>query len=316
MAQAGLHIPVDRHSRLPVFQSLFADIGDEQSISASLSTFSGHITNVVSMDRHLALPALVLLDEVGAGTDPVEGGALGAAVIDHFRRRGAHLIATTHHDALKSYASTTEGVGGAAFGFNPETFAPTYRLVYGSPGRSLAIEIAARLGMPGAVISAARDNLTEPQKQLADHLARVDDDLRRLEQERRSIERERLIVADTERRVRAREESVGEREERIRRRVDAKLDEQLRVARREIDAVIETLKTRAAQLSERAVVRLNASGTVRPAGLSTGDIGDAKADARAALDQVAERLRRDDFAAPAFPTVAEPAGTIRIDSTA
>ena len=97
-------------SRLPVFQSLFADIGDEQSISASLSTFSAHITNVVSMDRTLALPALVLLDEVGAGTDPVEGGALGIAVIDHFRRRGAHLIATTHYDALKSYASTTEGV--------------------------------------------------------------------------------------------------------------------------------------------------------------------------------------------------------------
>ena len=110
MAQAGLHVPADKGSRLPVFQSLFADIGDEQSISASLSTFSAHITNVVSMDRDLALPALVLLDEVGAGTDPVEGGALGIAVIDHFRTRGAHLIATTHYDSLKSYASTTEGV--------------------------------------------------------------------------------------------------------------------------------------------------------------------------------------------------------------
>ena len=110
MAQAGLHVPAEHGSRLPVFQSLFADIGDEQSISASLSTFSAHITNVVSMDRNLALPALVLLDEVGAGTDPVEGGALGIAVIDHFRTRGAHLIATTHYDALKSYASTTEGV--------------------------------------------------------------------------------------------------------------------------------------------------------------------------------------------------------------
>ena len=109
------------------------------------------------MDRDLALPALVLLDEVGAGTDPVEGGALGIAVIDHFRKRGAHLVATTHYDSLKSYASTTEGVDSAAFGFNPETFAPTYRLIYGSPGRSLAIEIAARLGMPPAVIAAARE---------------------------------------------------------------------------------------------------------------------------------------------------------------
>ena len=127
----------------------------------------------------------MLLDEVGAGTDPVEGGALGIAVIDHFRKRGAHLIATTHYDSLKSYASTTEGVESAAFGFNPETFAPTYRLMYGSPGRSLAIEIAARLGMPPNVIAAARENLSDREKQLAEHLARVDEDLRRLEQERR-----------------------------------------------------------------------------------------------------------------------------------
>src|SRR5262249_6372835 len=152
-------------SRLPVFKSVFADIGDEQSIAASLSTFSAHITNLVSMDRDLALPALVLLDEVGSGTDPVEGGALGVAVIDHFRQRGAHLVATTHYDALKSYASTTEGVTSAAFGFNAETFAPTYKLIYGSPGRSLAIEIAKRLGMPSNVIASARENLSDREQQ-------------------------------------------------------------------------------------------------------------------------------------------------------
>jgi DNA mismatch repair protein MutS2 len=291
MAQSGLHIPAEEGSRLPLFRSLFADIGDEQSISASLSTFSAHITNVVSMDRGLELPALVLLDEVGAGTDPVEGGALGTAVIDHFRRRGAHLIATTHYDALKSYASTTQGVAGAAFGFNPETFAPTYRLLYGSPGRSLAIEIAARLGMPQTVIGRARENLTEPQKQLADHLARVDDDLRRLEQDRRSLARERALVAENEQRLRAREDSVAEREARLRRRADARLDDQLREARQQIDAVIETLKVRAAELSDRAAVRLNASGRVRSAGLSTGEIGALKTDARAALDQVADSVK-------------------------
>src|SRR4029434_1490162 len=115
LAQAGLHIPADKGSRVPVFRSLFADIGDEQSISASLSTFSAHIANVVSMDRDLVLPALVLLDEVGAGTDPVEGGALGIAVIDHFRTRGAHLVATAHYGSLKSYASTTERVESAEF---------------------------------------------------------------------------------------------------------------------------------------------------------------------------------------------------------
>src|SRR5581483_10906474 len=114
-------------------------IGDEQSIDASLSTFSAHITNIASMDRDLAAPALVLLDEAGSGTDPIEGGALGVAIVDHFRRRGATVIATSHYDALKTYASTTEGVSGAAFGFDPDTFAPTFQLQYGSPGRSLAL---------------------------------------------------------------------------------------------------------------------------------------------------------------------------------
>src|ERR1051325_10368789 len=200
------------------------------------------------MDEHLDLPALVLLDEVGAGTDPVEGGALGIAVIDHFRQRGAHLIATTHYDALKSYASTTDGVTSAAFGFDPESFAPTYNLIYGSPGRSLAIEIAARLGMPPSVIAAARDNLTEEQKQLADHLARVDKDLRALEQQRREIWRERAALAESEKKLRGREESIREREETFRRRLDTKLDEQLRDARKKIDEVIDELRNRAPRL--------------------------------------------------------------------
>ena len=291
MAQSGLHIPVDSGSRLPIFKSIFADIGDEQSISASLSTFSAHITNLVAMARDIQLPALVLLDEVGAGTDPVEGGALGAAIIDHFRRAGAHLIATTHYDALKSYASTTEGVAGAAFGFNPDSFAPTYRLVYGSQGRSLAIEIAARLGMPAPVIAAARANLTEPEKQLAEHLARLDEDLKRVEEERRAVERERSKIAETEQRIRAREASLEAREDRVRRRLDARLDEQLRDARREIEAVIEGLKSKAAALSDRASVRLNVGGHVRPAGLSTGDLGETRAEARAALERIAERMK-------------------------
>src|SRR3954447_26190421 len=142
MAQSGLRIPVADGSRIPVFRGVFADIGDEQSIEASLSTFSAHVTNLAHIDRSLAAPALVLLDEIGSGTDPIEGGALGVAVVDHFRRRGATLMATSHYDALKTYASTTDGVVTAAFGFDAETFAPTYHLIYGSPGRSLALEIS------------------------------------------------------------------------------------------------------------------------------------------------------------------------------
>jgi DNA mismatch repair protein MutS2 len=301
MAQAGLHLPVDAGSRLPVFQSMFADIGDEQSISASLSTFSAHITNVVSMDRNLRLPGLVLLDEVGAGTDPAEGGALGTAIIDHFRTRGAHLVATTHYDSLKSYASTTTGVVSAAFGFNPGTFAPTYRLVYGSPGRSLAIEIAARHGMPPSVIAAARNNLSEREKQLAEHLARIDQDLQRLQEDRRALMKERATVAESERQLRTREESLRDREAAFRRRLDARVDEQVRQARKEIDTVIEGLKARAAELSQQAAVRLRSGEKVRAAGINTGETGAVRADARAALDDIVARLKDGGTAIPAAP---------------
>ncbi|HEU5254466.1 MAG TPA: endonuclease MutS2 [Vicinamibacterales bacterium] len=298
MAQAGLHIPAEQSSRVPVFRCVFADIGDEQSISASLSTFSAHIANVVSMDRNLTLPALVLLDEVGAGTDPVEGGALGIAVIDHFRKRGAHLIATTHYDALKSYASTTDGVTSAAFGFDPDSFAPTYRLVYGSPGRSLAIEIAARLGVPPPVIAAARENLSEEQKQLADHLARVDKELRAIEQQRRELSNQRAALAESEKKLRGREVSVREREETFRRRLDTKIDDQLREARREIDKVIEELRNRAPRL------------------VNTGETGAARSDARASIDQIVGRIGTKTEGPPkAAPYLTEePAGPIEAGS--
>jgi DNA mismatch repair protein MutS2 len=302
MAQAGLHVPAEHGTRLPIFRSLFADIGDEQSISASLSTFSAHITNVVSMDRELQLPALVLLDEVGAGTDPVEGGALGTAVIDHFRRRGAHLIATTHYDALKSYASTTEGVTSAAFGFDAETFAPTYRLIYGSPGRSLAIEIAKRLGMPPGVIAAARANLGDREKQLADHLAKMDAELRAVEHERRLIARERDSVADTERKLRSREEAIRNREETFNRRLNERLDEQVRAARREIDLVIEGLKARAAEMTAQAARQVAHT-------ISTGDAGAARSEARAAVDRLIGRVK-DGVGADAPRADLAPAGPV------
>ena len=148
------------------------------------------------MDKALELPALVLLDEAGAGTDPIEGGALAMAIIDHFRRRGAMVVATTHYDALKTYASTTEGVTTAGFGFDPETFAPTYRLNYGSPGSSLALEIATRLGLPASIIEQARAQRSEQETQLAEHLAKVERDMQALEHERRLAARERQMLAE------------------------------------------------------------------------------------------------------------------------
>ena len=307
LAQAGLLIPVAEDSQIPVLKSVFADIGDEQSIAQSLSTFSGHIANIVAMDAALETPALVLLDEAGAGTDPVEGGALAMSIIEHFRMRGAMVIATTHYDALKTYASTTDGVTPAGFGFDPRTFAPTYRLNYGSPGSSLAFEIANRLGLPPAIIERARAHRSEKETLLADHLARVERDMQSLEHDRRLASRERQMLAEATAKLRSREEDLKNREEIMRKRLDQKIDERLREARREIDAVVGRLKARTetmATQAERAAARL----------IPTGETGGARADARAALDAIEDRLHRSAAAVPggAVAAPAAPAEPSRV----
>ena len=293
MAQAGLRIPVAEGSRLPVFRTIFADIGDEQSIEASLSTFSAHITNIASMDRALRTPALVLLDEVGSGTDPIEGGALGVAIIDHLRQRGATVVATSHYDALKTYASTTPGVACAAFGFDAETFAPTYQLVYGTPGRSLALEIAARLGLNPTIITAARHNVSAREAQLAEHIAKIDQDVRALEQERRLVARERETIRSAEARIKEREDASRQREETSRRRLTRELDDQVRRARREIDDVIGELKTKTTQLAKDAGRQT----------LTTGTSGTMKSQARDAVDAVVKLFGEPAGDVPAAPPV-------------
>jgi DNA mismatch repair protein MutS2 len=298
MAQAGLLIPAEHGSQITVFQSVFADIGDEQSIAESLSTFSGHIANIVSMERELALPALVLLDEAGAGTDPVEGGALATATIDHFRRRGATVMATTHYDALKTYAATTPGVVAASFGFDPKTFAPTYRIAYGVPGSSLAFEIAARLGLPAEILDHARTLRSEREAQLADHLAKVQRDMQALDHERRLLAREREQLAGDHGRVLAREQELRSREDAFRRRQQERIDERLREARREIDAVVDQLKARAGTLAADAQHR---AARLIP----TGETGAARARARADLEAIGRRLKGEEPAAAA--AVAAPA---------
>jgi DNA mismatch repair protein MutS2 len=281
MAQAGLHLPA-AVARLPVFRSVFADIGDEQSIEASLSTFSSHISNLVSMDRDLQLPALVLLDEVGTGTDPNEGGALATAIVQHFRQRGALIVATTHFDAVKTWGIGTEGVAVAAFAFDPQNFAPTYKLLYGAPGRSLAIEMAQRLGMPGSVIAAARGYLSDDQKRLQAHLSRLDAQARALESDRVRLERERRTFNEINAELSTRERSLAEREEVFKKRLNERLDERLRQARRDVDAVIDQLKEKAEAMAEKASLR---------AAVNTGETGSARAEARAEIDRIVKDLR-------------------------
>ncbi len=300
MAQAGLHVPAEHGSRVPVFRSVFADIGDEQSIAANLSTFSWHMTNIVQMERSLALPALVLLDEAGAGTDPVEGGALGLAIVDHLRKRGAHVVATTHYEPLKSYASTTAGVACAAFGFDPETFAPTYRLNYGTPGRSLALEIAGRLGLSPEVLDEARRNISAREAQLAEHLAKIDADLRSLDHERRLVSREREGLVESEARMKAREQALRDKEERLRHRADEELAVRVRAAKEDIDKVVDELRREVDRLTAEAGRRALHG---RP--VSTGEAGAARAQANAALEQVAGRLREGQEPAPPAPAAGE-----------
>ena len=316
MAQAGLHVPAGRGASLPVFRSVFADIGDEQSIADSLSTFSGRITNVVGMERRLALPALVLLDEVGAGTDPVEGGALGAAIVDHFRRRGALVAATTHDDVLKSYASTTGGVACAGFGFDPETYAPTYRLTYGSPGRSLALEIAARLGVPASVVDDARGRRSAREAQLAEHLARVERDAAQVNAQRTELEAARRRLDDERAALDRARQALDEREEAARRRLRTGVDAEIKAARAAVEEIVGGLRARAGALVKPAAGGRAADRPPRP--VTTGAAGELK---RAAVDALDKVRARSGAALPAPPEPPAPAGPpppagsrVRVDS--
>jgi DNA mismatch repair protein MutS2 len=173
MHQAGLHVPAAAGSRLPVLRDVFADIGDEQSIAQSLSTFSGHLRSITRIVEAAGPGTLILLDELGAGTDPTEGSALAQALLDHFIRTGALVAATTHYAELKAYAHTTAWARNASVEFDLETLSPTYRLTIGLPGGSQAFAIAERLGLDPAIVADARSRLTENERAFEETLARI-----------------------------------------------------------------------------------------------------------------------------------------------
>ncbi|MDQ2922313.1 MAG: Smr/MutS family protein [Acidobacteriota bacterium] len=196
MALSGISVPA-RKARFPFYDSVLADIGDHQSLAANLSTFTSHVANIARMIEICEAPALVLLDEVGTGTDPEEGSALGVAVVDHFRRVcSAHVMATTHYSGLKMYAGNEEGVLNASVEFDEKTLRPTYRLVVGVAGSSSGLEIARRFGIPDKVIDVALESVKGSSRQATEYLRRIKREAEEAEALSKALEEERAAVAE------------------------------------------------------------------------------------------------------------------------
>ena len=265
MAMSGLHIPASSESALPIYEDVFADIGDEQSIEQSLSTFSSHMKNIVEIIDDAWADSLVLLDELGAGTDPTEGAALAISILDKLRRMGASVFATTHYTELKKYALSTEGVSNASMEFDVETLSPTYKLLIGIPGKSNAFEISKKLGLKPEIIEYAENLIEGGDMEFEDVISSIADD-------RRAAEEDRMEAARLAEEARALKESIDAKEKKI----EAKRQEILDKAREEARDILREAKETTKELQKQIKE------------LQKGGLSD---DAQAKLEETRQRLR-------------------------
>jgi DNA mismatch repair protein MutS2 len=252
MAQAGLHIPAAEGTVLPFLRNVFADIGDEQSIEQSLSTFSGHMTNIVRILKNVGKGSLVILDELGAGTDPEQGAALGMAILDNLLQKGPLIIVTTHFSELKVFAHTRPRVENASVEFDSKTLQPTFRLSIGVPGESNAFEIAERLGLTRDVIVRARGLLNPEQRELSDLIRHLKEDQFAATSARAEAERLRCEMEEIRGQVERQEKKLRDKQNEILRRAHEEARELVRTARREAEHLIRSLREEIRQQETQA----------------------------------------------------------------